>query len=311
MSATNEAVRDDIAAPGAEPLPEPASPAPVDARGVAITVMAVATAILLAQYMQSVLIPFVLAGLVFYALDPLVDRLQRLRVPRSLGAGLMLALLVTAFGGIAYTLSDDALRVVELLPEAADKVRAEWTRNVKHEPTALDKVQEAARAIDQTAAAAAANTAATPRGVTRVQIEAPPFRASDYLISSSMGMVGLLGQGALVLLLTFFLLVYDDLFKRKLVENIGPTLGRKRITVQILNDIASQIEGYLMVQVFTFCIRIAGVGRWSRASQPPARLLLSPTSSLPPRREPRTARCEARSCLRDRRTRTGAATRRA
>src|SRR4030095_77167 len=42
----------------------------------------------------------------------------------------------------------------------------------------------------------------------------------------------------------------DDLFKRKLVEN-GPTLGRKRITVQILNDIASQIERYLLVQIFT------------------------------------------------------------
>jgi predicted PurR-regulated permease PerM len=77
------------------------------------------------------------------------------------------------------------------------------------------------------------------------------FRTSDYLLWSSVGAVSLAGQAALVLFLAFFLLVYDDLFKRKLVENIGPTLGRKRITVQILNDIASQIERYILIQLLT------------------------------------------------------------
>ena len=141
--------------------------------------------------------------------------------------------------------------VVEQLPTAARKVRAQWSENDHRTPTAIDKVQDAAREIDATAAAAASPCAAAPRGVARVQIEEPVFRASDYVWWSSLGALGLLGQTSLVLFLAFFLLVYDDLFKRKLVENIGPTLGRKRITVQILNDIASQIEGFIVVQVFT------------------------------------------------------------
>jgi predicted PurR-regulated permease PerM len=196
------------------------------------------------------LIPFVLAGLVFYALDPLVDRLRRYRVPRAVGAGLAMAMVVSAVGGVSYSLTDDALRVVEELPAAAQKVRARWAANITREPTAIDKVQQAARAIEETAAAAAADTN-TPRGVARVRIEEPAFRTSEYLVSSSMGLLALIGQTALVLFLAFFLLVYDDLFKRKLVENIGPTLGRKRITVQILNDIATQIEWYIVVQLFT------------------------------------------------------------
>ena len=264
-----QAISDIDRATAAATLPEslePAAPAPVDARGIALTVMAVGTAILLAQYMQSVLIPFVLAGLVFYALDPLVDRLQRHRVPRALGATLALGLVLACTGGLVYTLADDALRVVEVLPDAAHRVRDQWRTRVNREPTAIDKVQEAARAIDETAAAAAAPApAATPRGVARVQIEEPAFRASDYLVSSSMGMLGVLGQATLVLLLAYFLLVYDDLFKRKLVESIGPTLGRKRITVQILNDIATQVERYLLVQVFT-CLVVAvatGVSLWA------------------------------------------------
>ena len=238
-----------------EVTPDPLPPPSLETRGLAITVIAIGAAILLAQYMQSVLIPFVLAGLVFYALDPLVDWLQQHHVPRALGAGLAIAAVVAAGGGISYLLADDALRVVEELPSAAQKVRAKWSANINHEPTAIDKVQEAARAIDETAAAAAApDPGRTPRGVARVQIEAPAFRASDYLFSSSVSVLSVLGQAALVLFLTFFLLVYDDLFKRKLVENIGPTLGRKRITVQILNDIAMQIERYIVVQLFTSAV---------------------------------------------------------
>lgn len=69
--------------------------------------------------MKDVLIPFVLAGLGFYALDPLVDRLQRLHVPRSLAAALALGLLIGGVSVTVYSLQDDALRVVEELPAAA------------------------------------------------------------------------------------------------------------------------------------------------------------------------------------------------
>ena len=247
--------------------PEPAPPAEagdsLDARGIAWAVLALAAAILLLQYMQSVLIPFVLAGLVFYALDPLVDRLQRLHVPRPLGAGLAIALVVGGTATVAYSLSDDALRVVEELPAAARKVRAQWAANRHREPTAIDKVQDAAREID--AAAAAASAPSTPPGVERVQIEQPVFRASDYVWWSSMGALVLLGQTSLVLFLAYFLLVYDDLFKRKLVESIGPTLGRKKITVQILNDIASQIESFIVVQMFTSVVVgvATGLSMWA------------------------------------------------
>jgi predicted PurR-regulated permease PerM len=236
--------------PPADSVPETLVPTERDSKGLALTVLAVAAAILLARYMQSVLIPFVLAGLVFYALDPIVDRLQRLRVPRVIGAALAVALIVGACSVVTYGLMDDGLRVVEELPEAARKIRTKWVANINREPTAIDKVQDAARAIDDAAAAATA-AEPPPKGVARVRIEEPVFRTSDYLLWSSVGAVSLAGQAALVLFLAFFLLVYDDLFKRKLVENIGPTLGRKRITVQILNDIASQIERYILIQLLT------------------------------------------------------------
>jgi len=261
----------DTAAPDADnALLEVARPAPVDARGAALTMVGAAAAILLARYMQDVLIPFVLAALVFYALDPIVDRLQRWHVPRSLGAALAILLVVGTSVGLAYSLRDDAMGVIEELPVAAQKIRAKWTERRNAPPTALEKVQEAARELEATAAAAATPTA-TPRGVARVQIEEPTFRASAYLWWTSLSAVVFVSQAVFVLLLTYFLLVYDDLFKRKLVENVGPHFGKKKLTVQILNDIATQIERFMVVQILTCTVVgvVTGFALWWMGLQHP------------------------------------------
>src|SRR5262245_62611735 len=56
---------------------------PVDVHGIALTAIAVIAVIMLLQYAQSVIIPIVLGILISYALDPPVDRLSKLRVPRD------------------------------------------------------------------------------------------------------------------------------------------------------------------------------------------------------------------------------------
>lgn len=75
----------------------------------AYTLLIVATVILLLQFMQPVLIPLVLGGLLFYALDPAVDRLQAWRVPRVLGAALMPTVVVAGCGLLPYTLQGQAM----------------------------------------------------------------------------------------------------------------------------------------------------------------------------------------------------------
>jgi predicted PurR-regulated permease PerM len=251
-----------LSAGAAEPVDSGRTP--VDARGIALTVLAVGAAIFLARYMQDVLIPFVLAGLVFYALDPLVDRLERLRVPRALGALLAIALVVAAVGLTLYRIQDDLVSVIEGLPEAAREIREKLAAAPDEPPTTLDKVQDAARELEQTAAAATTPPAPTPTGVERVQIEEPAFRASEYVWWTSVGAAVLVTQAAFILFLAYFLLVYDDLFKRKLVENVGPRLAKKKLTVQILNDIAWQIERFLLVQILTCAVVgiVTGVALW-------------------------------------------------
>jgi predicted PurR-regulated permease PerM len=225
---------------------------PVDVRSVSLSILAGAAVLVVLQLAQSVIIPFVVSGLVFYALDPIVDALQRWRVPRAAGAALVLLLLAGGIGAGAYALSDDVMSVVNQLPQGVRKLRAEL-RRPSAQPSALDTVQSAARELDQ-AAADATSPSATPRGVMRVQIEEPALHTTSYLWYGSVGALTIAGQAVMVGFLTYFLLVADDLFKRKLVKHVGPTLSKKRITVEILDDISRQIERFLMVQVVTSAI---------------------------------------------------------
>jgi predicted PurR-regulated permease PerM len=193
---------------------------PVNIRNVALTFVAVAAAVLLLRYMQEVLIPLALGGLLFYALDGPVDWLQRRRVPRALGAALVLGLFVASVGGIAYSLQGQAMAVAEGLPEGARKLR-QTIRGASAQPNgALEKVDQAARELQQTE-----KPVRTP-GVTPVQVEERPFSVSDYIWSGSMSAAMFMNQMVMILFLTYFMLLSDDLFKRKLVELAGPTLGK-------------------------------------------------------------------------------------
>src|SRR5262245_27566372 len=97
-------------------------PAAMQVRHLSFTLLTVAIIILLLQFMQSVLIPFVLGALLFYALDPAVDRLQQMRVPRAIGAAMMIGIVVAGCAVLGYTLQGQALAVIDQLPAGARKL---------------------------------------------------------------------------------------------------------------------------------------------------------------------------------------------
>ena len=229
---------------------------PVDVRNIAISVLAVFAAVLMLQLTESVLIPIVLAILISYVLNPAVRSMAKRGIPRAVGAFVVIAALCGAVGYGVYTLSDEAVRIVDDLPEAARKIRDRLAaRSRPQDAGLLEKVQDAAQQIDKTAAEAQAKSPTpVPSGVQRVQIIPPPFRASEYLWLGGQNLLNFLGQFAVVLFLVYFLLVTDDLFKRKIVKIAGPTLTKKKISVQIMDEINQQISNFLRVQVLTSII---------------------------------------------------------
>jgi predicted PurR-regulated permease PerM len=127
---------------------DPAVTTRVDIRSVALTLVAAAAVIILLQYMQAVLIPFVLAALLFYALDPAVDRMESWHLHRAIGAALMIAIVVASVFGLAYFLQDEAVSMVDRLPQAIQHARDELRRGRGDPPGVLEKVQAAAKELE-------------------------------------------------------------------------------------------------------------------------------------------------------------------
>jgi predicted PurR-regulated permease PerM len=256
---------DDRPAETTPPEPKPI----IVVRNLALTVIAALAVMLVLQYAQSVLVPIVLGVLISYGLEPFVGALNRLRIPRAFGAAVAVTLLVGGLSLGIYTLSDQAMAIVTDIPTAAQRIRERVRSHRTNSGGALEKVQRAATEIDRAAqeasspSAAERELAATERkntGVQKVEVVQPPFRASDYLWSGGVGLLGFSGQFVLVLFLVYFFLVTGDLYKRKLVKIGGTTLSEKKITVQILDDINLQIESFMRVQVFTSLVVAVATG---------------------------------------------------
>jgi predicted PurR-regulated permease PerM len=246
-------------APAADAEPPVQSRPLVDVRSSALVVIAVLASLFALHAASAVFVPLLLGLMCSYALTPVVDRLVRWHVPRTLAAALLLTCIVGGTGTLAYSLSDDAAAMIEALPNAAQKLRLsiEGLRDPAQRGT-IETVQKAAAELER----AASDGASTPllRGVTKVQIEKPKFNVKDYLWPSALGMAVAVGQAAVVLFITLFLLSSGDTFRRKMVKLAGPTFGHKRLTLQTLDEIDAQIQRYLMVQVFTSAL--VGAATW-------------------------------------------------
>jgi predicted PurR-regulated permease PerM len=233
---------------------------PVDIRSVSLALLALIASLFVLHVASAVFIPLLLGLAVSYALSPVVNRLERLHVPRALGAALLIGTIVGGVGWTVVSLSDDATALIESLPAATQKVReAMHARRGQGEST-IDKVQRAAADLEQAAQEGAVARPAAPRGVTRVSIERLHFDIKDYVWAGSLGVAALAAQALVVVFIAFFLLAAGSRFRRKMVKIAGPTFARRRITVQALDEIAAQIHRYLLVQLFTSTV--VGVATW-------------------------------------------------
>ncbi|MFO7550106.1 MAG: AI-2E family transporter, partial [Haliea sp.] len=207
-----------------------------------------------------VFIPLLLGLMISYTLSPAVDRLQKWHLPRAIGAAVLLLSLVGGMGATVYSLSDDAAELIEILPEAAVKIRLAIFKGLGTPESTIEKMQEAASQLEKAASETTSADTTAPVGVTRVQIERPQFKVKDYLWMGTKGALGFVGQLGMVLFLAFFVLVSGDTFRRKIVRIAGPTLSNKKITLHALDDITGQIQRYLLVQIFTSLL--VGVATW-------------------------------------------------
>jgi predicted PurR-regulated permease PerM len=209
--------------------------------------LALIATIFLLDWAQLVVIPILLAIVLAYALNPLVTRLCRWHLPRVLGTVMVLLLLTGALAGLGYASRGQIASMIESLPEAAQQVRASIKQAWRSKHNSLDSVR---RAADQIGLATRETLLReNTRGSTHMQVESQHVDLGNYLWTGTVSLASLVGLAAVVWFLTFFLLAEGDGFRRKLVRLVGPGLAHKKVTVQMLDEISTQVQRYLLIQV--------------------------------------------------------------
>jgi predicted PurR-regulated permease PerM len=199
-----------------------------------------------------IVLPIILAIVLKLLLQPFVRLLERIRIPRAVGAILSVLLVLLVFGGTISLLAGPAGAWAGKLPEAIPKLKEGLS--FLQEP--IDAVQRMMKQVEGAAGQGGASSAGPSVH--------PSSLIGAVLSGSASATTGLFTT----LLILFYLLVSGEIFLRRLVE-ILPRFRDKRNAVELSMDIEKNVSIYLvtvtcinaLVGVATACVMWAcGVG---------------------------------------------------
>jgi predicted PurR-regulated permease PerM len=224
---------------GAKQTEEPEEPRPPDPKTVFLGGLFLLAMLAVSYLAADFILPIVVACVLMLVLQPAMRLLEKLRIPRAMGAALLILVLFGALAGIVSMLSGPAGAWVQKLPEGIPKLQER-----------LSFLNEPIAAFQNLARHAQSLTHLAGPSPLAVTLEGTAL--SDRLLYGTRFVVSGLLQTVLVL---FFLLVTGDRFLRRLVE-VLPRFRNKRQAVEISQQIERDISAYLT----TITIMNLGVG---------------------------------------------------
>lgn len=268
---------------------------PLQVRNVALVVIMTIAVIFTLDWAQKFIITMLLGILLSYTLNPLVKWLERIKIPRAIGSTIVILAVIAGITFAGFVLRSQVESIIAKLPEAATKLtsglatkRGDPLTNIQKVQIAASQVETVTRAVESPVPVvhdAAGNITLEKSAGTiqkkptmHVVIDQPKFKIGDYLWRGSLGVFEFIGETITMIFLAYFLLLSGDIFKRKLVRLTGPSLSRKKITVNILEQINNSIQRYMLMLVVTnvlvgllmwLALRLFGLedaGAWSVAA---------------------------------------------
>ncbi|HET6603263.1 MAG TPA: AI-2E family transporter [Xanthomonadaceae bacterium] len=208
----------------------PPTPPEVHIRALLIA-LAIGAALYTCVAAAGLILPVLIAAVTAIIFNPIVKLLTAVHVPRFLAAAIVLGGFATGVAALIHVAWEPAVEAVQAAPRAMLELEprlAELTRPLRE----ANKVGDALDAMDA---------------------EAPSTRPQKVRVvesdSSVRGLLAGLPRQAMaaltVAILTYFSLVFGELFLRRLVTLV-PTLSEKKTTVDIVRSIQSEMSRYML-----------------------------------------------------------------
>ena len=217
----------------------------------ATQVIAVILSLAACRYASGVLAPLTVALLISVALAPIVRAFARV-MPRWLASALVVIGIASAFGLTAWSLSDEVSAFSKRLPSLLREVRT-TIQSASPRQSLVRQLQQAVDELEQT------TTTAKPTDATPVTIvESTDVQRS--MLNYGQTAASYLGASVLLMFLIYFLLASGEMFKVKFVKLSGERLSQKKVTVQMIDEIGTQIGRFVFYQFWSGLL--VGVLTW-------------------------------------------------
>jgi len=214
----------------AEPEEKPDEmPMPQDLRSFLMTAILILLVFVVLYFTSEVVLPIIFAFLLNLLLQPVMNALAKVHIPKTIAALFIIVVFFGAVIGIGFSLSAPAAEWMSKAPQSI--ARLEQRLSAFTGPIA--SMQKASQEVEKF-------TGGSQTDPTSVSLKGPSL--GNTLFSGARTMVA---EFATMALLLFFLLRSGDLFLRRLVE-ILPTLSDKKQAVDISNEITRNISGFLV-----------------------------------------------------------------
>jgi predicted PurR-regulated permease PerM len=202
----------------------------VDARHIALVVLAFLAVLYTLRLAAAFFLPIVLAILLNLLLSPSVRWLRNhLRIPVPLGAGIVIVVLLGLVGFGATRLAPAASAWVARAPESIATLK----QRIQPLRRPMEQVNRAAEQVEQ--------ATDMDKKTQEVEIKGPGLTQQVF-----GGTTALLSSAMVVIFLTYFLLASGELFLQKLVA-VLPQLKDKKTAVRIVRETEAQVSVYLVV----------------------------------------------------------------
>jgi len=243
--------------------------------------------VVILYFAQEVLIPLAVAVLLAFVLAPAVTWLERCRVGRIAAVLIAVGTALAVLGTIGWTVERQFVEVAEKLPDYGANIQSKFQR---FQGAAAGSFSKAAKGVEETLKNMAATQPSTaPSAIAGVAplVQAPdsrpgmpslprvspqnPLPVREYSEPSSplqivghyLGrLLGPLATGGLIVVFVIFMLFNRRDLRDRMIRLVGH--GRLNVTTQALDDAATRISRYLLMQsaingIYGVCV---GIGLW-------------------------------------------------
>ena len=218
----------------------------------ATQLIAVILSLAACRYASGILAPLLIALLLAIALVPIVSALSRI-MPRWIASAIVVVGIAAAFALTAWSLSDQAVRFSRQLPTLVREVRVA-IQSASPRQSLMRQLQQAVTELEESTTISKPAADATP--VTIVE----PTDVQRQVMSYAQSAAGYGGAIILLLFLVYFLLASGHMFKEKLVKLSGERLSQRKVTLQMIDEMAAQIGRFVFYQFWSGLL--VGVVTW-------------------------------------------------